>query len=329
MKLREFGRTGLKVSELVVGGGYVGGLLLHQPDDVKLMAVERAVEAGINWIDTAPGYGNGKSEEALGWILPELEAPRNAGPVHISTKVRLDPARLRDIRGEVERSIGASLARLKRASVDLLQLHNPIAAETASGALAGDLVRGPVADALERVREEGLTEFIGMTALGEAGEVRRAIESRRFHSAQVYYNLINPSAARPLPAGWSGHDFSGVIAACAATGTAVMAIRVFAAGVLATDVRHGREIVVTRNSEMPAEEARTRAVLAALGTGHGTRAQAALRFVLANRDIACAVVGLAEPAHLEEALAAAAMGPLPQSALTALDRVYAAEFARL
>lgn len=324
MKLRAFGRTGLEASELVFGGGFVGGLLLHQPDDVKLMAVERAVEAGINWIDTAPGYGNGKSEEALGWILPELEAP-----VHVSTKVRLDPARLGDIRGEIERSIEASLERLKRDGVDLLQLHNPIAAETGGGALACDLVLGPVADALDRVREDGLTEFIGLTALGEAGPVRRAIESRRFHSAQVYYNLINPSAARLLPPGWSGHDFSGVIAACTASGTAVMAIRVFAAGVLATDRRHGREIVLTRNSEMPAEEARTRAVLAALGTGHGTRAQAALRFVLANRDIACAVIGLAEPAHLEEALAAAQMGPLPQSALTALDRVYAAEFQRL
>jgi D-threo-aldose 1-dehydrogenase len=70
-------------------------------------------------------------------------------------------------------------------------------------------------------------------------------------------------------------------------------------------------------------------VLAALGTGYGTRAQAALRFVLANHDFACAVVGLAEPAHLEEALAAVQMGPLPQSALTALDRVYESEFARL
>src|SRR5687767_14243320 len=131
------------------------------------MAMERAVEAGINWIDTAPGYGNGKSEEALGWILPELESP-----VHVSTKVRLDPARLGDIQGEVERSIAASLARLKRDSVDLLQLHNPIAAETGGGALACDLVLGPVAAALERVREEGLARFIGLTALGEAVEVR-------------------------------------------------------------------------------------------------------------------------------------------------------------
>lgn len=324
MKLRDFGRTGLKVSELVFGGGYVGGLLLHQPDDVKLVAVERAVEAGINWIDTAPGYGDGKSEEALGWILPELEKP-----VYISTKVRLDPARLGDVAGEVERSLHASLARLKRGSVDLLQLHNPIAAETGGGALAADMVVGPVADALERMRAQGLAKFIGITALGEAAACRRAIASGRFHSAQVYYNAINPTAARPLPQGWRGHDFSGVVAACRANGVAAMAIRVFAAGVLATDLRHGREIVVTKGSAMPEEEARARAALGALAGRYGTRAQAALRFVLANRDIACAVVGLAEPAHLEEAIAAAELGPLPPEALAMLDRIYESEFSRL
>jgi aryl-alcohol dehydrogenase-like predicted oxidoreductase len=61
-----------------------------------------------------------------------------------------------------------------------------------------------------------------------------------------------------------------------------------------------------------------------LGERYGTRAQTALRFVLTNPDVSCAIVGLAEPAHLEEALAGQALGALPQEAMAALERLYAA-----
>jgi L-galactose dehydrogenase/L-glyceraldehyde 3-phosphate reductase len=329
MKTREFGRTGLRVSELVFGGGFVGGILVHAEDATKRAALRRALQAGINWIDTAPSYGQGKSERALGWLLKEVEETP-----YLSTKVQLDTGDLSDIPGQIERSLAASFARLKRDSVDLLQLHNPIHGSTgeagaASGAAIGVeavLRKDGVADGLERMRDQGLTRFIGLTALGEAGAVRRAIESGRFDSAQVYYNLINPSAARAMPAGYSGHDFSGVIAACRAVGAAVMNIRVLAAGVLATDVRHGREVVITRGSEIPLEEKRARAVFARLGDKYGTRAQTAIRFGLANPDVSCVVFGLAELSHLEEALGAAELGPLPQEALDELATLYEAEF---
>ncbi len=73
MRYRPFGRTGLEVSELVFGGGWVGGVLIHQDDDTKLKVLRHAIDAGINWIDTASSYGNGQSEQALGWLLPELK----------------------------------------------------------------------------------------------------------------------------------------------------------------------------------------------------------------------------------------------------------------
>ncbi len=100
-------------------------------------------------------------------------------------------------------------------------------------------------------------------------------------------------------------------------------------GVLATDARHGREVVITRGSEIPLEEKRARAVFERLGTEYGTRAQTALRFGLANPDVACVIFGLAELSHLEEALGAAEMGPLPQEALDELGTLYAAEFGAL
>ena len=114
MRYRRFGRTGLEVSELVFGGGWVGGVLIHQDDATKLATLRRALEAGINWIDTAPSYGNTQSEQALGWLLQEV-----GGEPHLSTKVLLDTAGLDDIAGQVERSVHASLQRLRRHAQEL------------------------------------------------------------------------------------------------------------------------------------------------------------------------------------------------------------------
>ena len=327
MKMRRFGRTGLQVSQVVFGAGFVGGIIVLADDDTRRRALRRALDAGINWIDTAPLYGQGRSEEALGWLLAEVKGKQP----YLSTKVRLDLGKLRDIPGEIERSVHESLKRLRRESVDLLQLHNQIGAKTGSGTLGAIsiddvLKKGGVADGLEKMREQGLTRYIGLTALGEAPSIIRAIDSGRFDSAQVYYNLLNPSAARAMPKGWSGHDFSGVCAACKRHDVAMMNIRVFASGVLATDERHGREIALTENSALEVETRRAHAALGALGTGHGTRAQTALRFALANPDLACVVIGLAELSHLEEAIAAEALGPLPAAAIAQLEAVYANGF---
>jgi L-galactose dehydrogenase/L-glyceraldehyde 3-phosphate reductase len=332
MNYRDFGRTGLRVSEVVFGGGAVGGLLINADNDTKLAALRRALAGGINWIDTAPRYGQGRSETALGWLLDEAEETP-----HLSTKVRIDSNDLSDIPGQIESSLAESLSRLKRDSVDLLQLHNPIVGETGGGefgsrgAIGIDAVLGKygAAEALERMRDQGLTRFIGLTALGETGAICEAVRSGRFDSAQVYHNLINPTAARAMPEGFSGQDFGGVIAACKAVGAAVMNVRIFAAGVLATDTRHGRESEIVQGSRLEIEEERSRAVFAYLGERYGTRAQTAIRFGLANPDVSCVVIGLAELSHLDEALAAAEMGPLPQEALDELNTVYAAEFGRL
>ena len=314
MNRRRFGRTGLQVSEVVLGAGFVGGLFVLADDDTRRRVLRRALDAGINWIDTAPLYGQGRSEQALGWLLPEVkEKP------YLSTKVRLDFGQP-DLPGQVERSMSESLKRLQRDSVDLLQLHNAIDASNVEQVLGGAL------EGLERMRAQKLTRFIGLTALGEAPAIVRAIDSGRFDSAQVYYNLLNPSAARAMPKGWTGHDFSGVCAACKRHDVAMMNIRVFASGVLATDERHGREVVLTENSDLELEAQRARAAFAALGSGHGTRAQTALRFSLANPDLACVVIGLAEPSHLEEAIAAEAQGPLPAEAIAKLEAVYANGF---
>jgi L-galactose dehydrogenase/L-glyceraldehyde 3-phosphate reductase len=323
MKQRRFGRTDIQISELIFGGGWVGGILIDADDDTRREAVRRAMDAGVNWIDTAAAYGQGRSETALGWLLAEL-----AEQPCLSTKVGLDLAALDDIPGQIERSLEQSLSRLKRDSVDLLYLHNAIGPpdDDTTIDVQAVLASGGVADTFDRLRQQGLFRFIGITALGDAGAVRAVIDSGRFDAAQVYYNVLNPSAARTMPPSWTGHHFDGLLAACREQDMGVMAIRILAAGVLATDVRTGREVIVTSQTDVGAEERRAHAVFQVLGDEFGTRAQTAVRFVLSGAHVSGAVVGLASLEHLDEALAGAHMGPLPDDALARLESVYESNF---
>jgi L-galactose dehydrogenase/L-glyceraldehyde 3-phosphate reductase len=323
MRERRLGRTGLQISELVFGGGWVGGILIHQDDAVKREAIRRAIDGGINFIDTAPGYGDGQSEEALGWLLQEVE-PKP----YLATKVRLDPASSEAIDAQIEASLAASLKRLQRDDVDLLQLHNPIREDGGDGALGIDqlLGEGGVAEVFERLKQDGATRFVGITALGEPAACRQVIESGRFDTAQIYYNMLNPTAGRSMPAAWSGFDFQNLIGSCKAQDVGVLNIRTFAAGVLATDERHGREVQILPDASMAAEELRAKTLFARLGERYGSRAQTALRFSLSQPDISGVVFGMAELDHLDQALKAAEMGPLPAEALEELEDLYSANF---
>jgi L-galactose dehydrogenase/L-glyceraldehyde 3-phosphate reductase len=323
MKYRAFGRSGIKVSEIAFGGGNVGGILIDPDDATKREAIRRALAGGINWIDTAAQYGNGKSEEALGWLLPEAGATP-----YLSTKFNLVAENLEDVPAQIEERLRASLARLKRSSVDLLQLHNRIGPRPGGRVLTAEQIlgRNGVADGLDRLREKGLIGHLGITAIGEAASVCEVIRSGRFDSAQVYYNLLNPSAGRSLPKAWTGHDLAGIIGACRENRVAVMAIRIFGAGVIASDERTGRESILVVNTSIAEDERKTKAVFEAIGTGEGTRAQIALRYVLSNPDVSCAVIGSSQLHHIDEALRAAAMGPLPAQTLARLDALYERDF---
>lgn len=326
MKKRRFGRSGIQVSQIIFGAGAVGGVLIHKDDATKREAIRRAMAGGINWVDTAAAYGNGKSEEALGWLLPEA----GARPF-LSTKFGLDVENLQDIPAQIEKSLTASLARLKRESVDLLQLHNRIGSKPGGRVMTVEQVlgRNGVADGLERLREKGLIRYMGITAIGEAASVCEVIRSRRFDSAQVYYNLLNPSAGRSMPKGWTGQNMGGIIETCRANDVAVMAIRIFAAGVIASDQRTGRESVLIADTSVAEDERKTKAVFDAIGTGQGTRGQVALRFVLTNPDVSCAIIGSSELQHIDEALQAEAMGPLPPEVIARLDALYQSDFGRV
>jgi D-threo-aldose 1-dehydrogenase len=324
MEHRRFGRTGLTVPLLTYGGGWVGGLIIRAPREVRETILNKALAAGMDWIDTAASYGNGSSETVLGeWLqtLPEAQRPR------ISTKFNIEAA-AGDFARQVERSVGDSLARLKLKSVPLLILHNRVVTERAGADTRGLTVtevlgRDGVADIMDGLRRKGLCDFIGLTGLGDPAALAEVVDSSRFDVAQIYYNLLNPTALRSAGPGWNTTDFNGLLHRCAAQDMGVMGIRIFAAGHLASSERHGREVAITVNAENAAEEARARAAWDVLGTTHGSRAQTALRFGLACPLLSTIVVGIGETWHLDEALAAAEMGPLPGSAMADLERLWA------
>ena len=87
MQKRGFGRTGLQVPVLTYGGGWVGGFIIRAEIEAREKVLNRALEAGIDWIDTAAAYGNGASETVLGEWLPKV--PKDKRP-RISTKFNID-----------------------------------------------------------------------------------------------------------------------------------------------------------------------------------------------------------------------------------------------
>jgi len=324
MDRRRFGRTGLEVPALTYGGGWVGGYIIRAGEAEREALLDRAVAAGIDWIDTAAQYGNGASETVIGqWLAKKPAAARP----RISTKFNVDSS-APDFAGQIERSVAASLARLGLARVQVLILHSRIVSDAGPGrdkrslTPAEVLGSGGVADIMDGLRRKGVCDWIGLTGLGDPPALAEVVDSGRFDVAQIYYNLINPSAMAPAGPGWNSTDFDGLLQRCARQDMGVMGIRIFAAGHLAASERHGREMPITANADNAAEEARAAAVFAALGAQAGNRAQTALRFGLACPRLSTIVVGVAEAWHLDDALKAAQMGPLPTAALAALEPVW-------
>jgi L-galactose dehydrogenase/L-glyceraldehyde 3-phosphate reductase len=320
MEQRRLGRTGLNVSLLGYGCGAVGGLMVRGSAAEQDGAIGRAIDHGITYFDTAALYGDGASERNLGRALRALRAE-----VIVGTKVRI-PAEARGAIGQaIAASLEESLRRLGRDSVDLFQLHNPITRAGQATALAPEAVLAEAVPALERLRDAGKARWFGITALGDPAALRQVLDAGAFATAQVPYNILNPSAVGTLPPGSAAPDQERLILHAAAADVGVIAIRVLAGGALSgTETRHPVSAAavepIVSGPSYAADVAVARRLRPLVEAGHAADlVEAALRFAIRPDAISTALVGTSSLAELEHAVAAVRKGPLSPEALRLLE----------
>ena len=287
MKYRTLGRTGLEVSEVSLGGAYIGGTDPERRRENACELVSRALDLGVNYIDTAPLYGD--SEELLG------EAMAAAGkPVQVATKVGFDPEDFDYSAGAVLRSLERSLRRLGVERLATAQIHEVN--------LPGwERITGPggALEGLRAAQKQGMCEFTGIT--GRAIPLlTRLAETGEFDTLLVYhdYHPVSQLAAE------------AVIPAAAAAGMGIVVATIHAGGLFGYSERRDAVLAALE----PGERSRAAKVLEQLQRERGTLAQNAFRWVLGDERVSTACSGAGKTAELEEVAAASEMPPFDRGA---------------
>jgi len=319
MEYRMLGRTGLNVSALAFGCGDVGGIMVRGAPAERERAVARAVELGINYLDTAPSYGSGQSERNTGAVLRVLRPD-----VIVGSKCRLSTSDLADIPGALTRSVETSLSLLGIPRLDLFHLHNPIARIRSERRLGLADVLDVVAPAARRLQEQGKIRCFGVTALGETGALHRALASGAIDTAQICLNLLNPTAVHAVLSGFPAQDFDQLAVLGREHGVGTIGIRVLAGGALSGEIaRHPVAIPavdpIASGPDYATDAAHARVFEPLVAEGFAKSVlEAAFRFALSTEAMSTVLIGTSDLAQLEFAAAAVAKGPLPAPALDRL-----------
>ena len=293
---RPLGASGLVVSVLGFGGAPIGFAEADRRAEEGLVElVRRAADLGVTFFDTAPDYRRG--EELIGRALRGRR-----GDVVLATKCgRLQSRRpggweVSEDWSEagVLRTVEASLRRLDTDYVDLVQLHSPSAEVLEDGAA----LRG-----LQRAQRTGLVRHIGVSADGDVA--RRALELGAFATLQVSYSILQQEPGADL------------LPLAVARGVGVIAKQPIANGIP----------IMSRPPEHPdwswKWDVAQRMDWSAAGERTG-RLGLALRWLLADRRVATAIVGTAQPEHLEANVTAARAPDLDRPTVDRLRAAYAA-----
>ena len=324
MEMRSFGNTGLEVSRLTFGCGAVGGLMTKGDAADQDRAIAWARDNGINFFDTAASYGNGASETNLGRALNG-----NTDGIVVSTKVGLGDDDLTNVAGTVAQSLDASLTRLKLDHVDIFQLHNTLGRADFRDTLKVDQVLDDVIPAFEKLRDAGKTRFLGFTAKGDADDLHKLVKCGAFSSAQIFYNLLVPSAGEAVPADYPADDFGQLLDVAMDNGVGSIGVRVLAGGAMSgSEARHslGMPSVDPIGSETDYATDVWRALqfMPLVEAGHAAKlTELAMRYVISNPALVTTEIGIATLEELQEAASAVNRGPLSDEALAQIRKVHA------
>ncbi|HUB35010.1 MAG TPA: aldo/keto reductase [Bryobacteraceae bacterium] len=312
MKYRTLGRTGFRVSEIGYGAWGIGGSQwLGGTDDESLKALHRAIELGVNFIDTALAYGDGHSEKLVGQVVRETRQR-----IYVATKVPpknlLWPARPGIPISEVFpydyilRCAHESLSNLKMDTVDLLQLHvwNPEWIHT------DDWRR-----ALDDLKRSGKARAVGISINDHQPDTAlEIIRTGHIDTVQVIYNIFDQS---PEP---------NLFPLCRQENIGVLARVPLDEGALTGNITPDTTFPPGdfRNEYFAGDRKRQVAEhVAALRRDlppNGSLPDIALRFVLSNPAVSTVIPGMRSVRHAESNAALSDQGPLPAETMAVLKR---------
>jgi aryl-alcohol dehydrogenase-like predicted oxidoreductase len=315
MRYRELGRTGWKVSEISFGAWAIGSMWGHVDDAESLAALNKAVDLGVNFIDTADVYGMGHSERLIARLRKERREP-----IYVATKAgrRLEPHTADGYNaGNLTRFVEDSLKNLATDCLDLVQLHCPPTEV---------YYRPEVFGALDDLVRRGKIRHYGVS-VEKVEEALKAIEYPGVQTVQIVFNMFRQ---RPSELFFPEAQRRRV---------GILARVPLASGLLA-----GR---MTRASAFPKDDHRNfnrqgeafdrgetfsgvdferglEAVekLQPLVPPGATMAQLALRWILMFDAVTCAIPGAKRPAQVEENVRAADLPPLSDAAMRSVRDVY-------
>jgi aryl-alcohol dehydrogenase-like predicted oxidoreductase len=316
MHYRPLGRTGWKISEIGFGAWGIGGDAWGPTDDAtSLAALRRAIDLGVNFIDTADVYGGGRSERLVAQVRKERREE-----IIIATKAgrRLNPHLAAGYNREnLTRFVEESLRNLQTEALDLLQLHCPPSEVYDNAEVFG---------ILDDLTRQGKLRYYGVS-VERVDEALKAITYPNVQSVQIIFNLFRLKPAEQFFAAARERQVGILARVPLASGLLTGKLRddsAFAASDHRSYNRHGEAFDQGETFSGVDYETGLRAVeeLRPLVPQGATLAQFALRWILMFPDVTTAIPGAKNPQQAEENVGAAALPPLSAETMQRAQAIY-------
>lgn len=316
MKYRNLGETGMRVSEISLGTWAFGGDWGSVSEEDAYAALNRAVELGVNFLDTADVYGDGRSEKLIGRLLKD----RPSDEIFVATKAgrRLDPHTAEGYNAEnLTAFVERSLKNLGVEALDLLQLHCP-----PTEAYRQD----EMFEALDALQQAGKIKNHGVS-VEKVEEAKLALEYPGVKTVQIIFNIFRQKPAEeffPLAEERNIGILARVPLASGLLSGKMSADRAFDESDHRNFNRNGEAFDKGETFSGVDFETGLRAAeeLKELVPEGATLAQFALRWILMHQTVSCAIPGGKNPSQVEDNVAAAEIAPLSDEAMGRVKEIY-------
>jgi aryl-alcohol dehydrogenase-like predicted oxidoreductase len=319
MKYRPLGRTGWNVSEISFGAWAIGHAWGPVDDKESMAALHKAIDMGVNFIDTADVYGAGKSEQLVGKLLKD-----RTETIYVATKMgrRLSPHTAAGYSAaNFAAFIEDSLRNLQVEAIDLIQLHCPPTESYSDAGMFG---------ALDNLVRQGKIRHYGVS-VETIEEAMMAIEYPNVQSVQIIFNAFRPRPAEAFFPKAKQREVGILARVPLASGllTGKMSLDTqFAANDHRNFNRYGKSFDVGETFSGVDFEEGLRAVdeLKAILPRGVSLPQFALRWILMFGAVSCAIPGAKRPAQVEDNMAASDLPPLTEAQMRAVSDIYDRRF---